>query len=244
MQFVDRGAVGGDRPHFAVLLPEPGGLTLDQFDHDLAGVKLANARLLDQRHGFQTRPRRFDIKERQGILRADARYGKDLRFRQARLSGQGDDIDAEPEVAREKIADASLRGDKGLILTAAHRSKAGHEQQQRDRQAEAQTGRRRTIETEAAPQAFKTRAFAAQQHGRLSRRRLGQAGKSRLGLAAQPECLAQRSQDASSTIHSTRSPKLRPAWAAISGTREVSVMPGWVFTSRQTNSPSSPFESS
>ena len=44
-----------------------------------------------------------------------------------------------------------------------------------------------------------------------------------------------RSREASSTIHLTSSPKSRPAWAANSGTRLVSVIPGCVLTSSQTS---------
>src|SRR3984957_4692295 len=64
------------------------------------------------------------------------------------------------------------------------------------------------------------------------------------GGGVKRKCLAHRSHEASSTIHETSSPKETPACAAISGTRDVSVMPGWVLTSRQTNSPDSPFDSS
>src|SRR5690606_25417640 len=46
-----------------------------------------------------------------------------------------------------------------------------------------------------------------------------------------------RLREASSTIHCTNSPNERPSWAAISGTSDVSVMPGWVLTSRQMRSP-------
>src|SRR5207245_6704086 len=46
--------------------------------------------------------------------------------------------------------------------------------------------------------------------------------------------LTQRSSEASSTIHLTSSSNVMPEWAASSGTSDVSVMPGWVLTSRQT----------
>src|SRR5262252_10809079 len=46
--------------------------------------------------------------------------------------------------------------------------------------------------------------------------------------------LLQRSSEASSTIHLTSSSNVMPASAASSGTSDVSVMPGWVLTSRQT----------
>ena len=56
--------------------------------------------------------------------------------------------------------------------------------------------------------------------------------------AAAP-CLAfpHRRHDASSTIQATSSGKLCPAWAASSGTSDVRVMPGCVFTSSQITSP-------
>ena len=47
----------------------------------------------------------------------------------------------------------------------------------------------------------------------------------------------QRLIEASSTIHRTSSSKVTPAYAASSGTSDVSVMPGCVLTSRQTSSP-------
>src|SRR5690606_20163108 len=47
-------------------------------------------------------------------------------------------------------------------------------------------------------------------------------------------------QLASSTIQLTSSSKEWPAWRACSGTSDVSVMPGWVLSSRQTSSPSTP----
>ena len=46
-------------------------------------------------------------------------------------------------------------------------------------------------------------------------------------------CFPHRRHDASSTIQATSSGKLCPAWAASSGTSEVRVMPGCVFTSSQ-----------
>ena len=45
---------------------------------------------------------------------------------------------------------------------------------------------------------------------------------------------AQRLHEASSTIQCTSAGKSMPAWAAISGTSDVAVMPGCVLTSRQT----------
>ena len=51
-------------------------------------------------------------------------------------------------------------------------------------------------------------------------------------------------QLASSTIQLTSSANVSPACAASSGTSEVAVMPGCVFTSRQTNSPVPPGVSS
>ncbi len=47
----------------------------------------------------------------------------------------------------------------------------------------------------------------------------------------------QRKHEASSTIQLNSSPKLCPAWAAISGTSDVGVMPGCVLTSSQMTSP-------
>src|SRR5215469_2181807 len=41
------------------------------------------------------------------------------------------------------------------------------------------------------------------------------------------------SHRAFSTIHTTRSSKLMPAWRAMSGTSEVGVIPGWLFTSNR-----------
>ena len=55
---------------------------------------------------------------------------------------------------------------------------------------------------------------------------------------------AQRSNEASSTIHCTSSRKDRPACAASSGTMEVSVMPGCVLTSSTTSAPVPPGVSS
>src|SRR5690606_16178112 len=53
-----------------------------------------------------------------------------------------------------------------------------------------------------------------------------------------------RKHDASSTIQRTRPPNEWPACAAISGTRDVGVMPGWVLISSQITSPSSQKRSS
>ena len=55
---------------------------------------------------------------------------------------------------------------------------------------------------------------------------------------------SQRRHEASSTIQLNRSPNECPAWAAISGTRDVGVMPGWVLISSQTTSPFSEWRSS
>jgi hypothetical protein len=51
-------------------------------------------------------------------------------------------------------------------------------------------------------------------------------------------------QLASSTIQLTKSANESPACWASSGTSEVAVMPGWVLTSRQNNSPDPPAVSS
>ena len=63
---------------------------------------------------------------------------------------------------------------------------------------------------------------------------------------ARPLALApfQRRHEASSTIQLNKSPNECPACAAISGTSDVGVMPGWVLTSSQMSSPFSEWRSS
>ena len=72
----------------------------------------------------------------------------------------------------------------------------------------------------------------------VQRENSADAGENRARGSKAVKPFPQRSQEASSTIHFTSPPNDMPAYAAISGTRDVSVMPGCVLTSRTTSSPS------
>jgi len=78
------------------------------------------------------------------------------------------------------------------------------------------------------------RVFSA---GRTAQRRGGRRMASFLPCSPLWPRPHQRLVEASSTIHLTSSSKVIPAYAASSGTSEVSVMPGCVLISRQTSFP-------
>ena len=69
---VDRRPVGRDRADVSVLLPDGVGGALDDVDDDLVGVKLADARLFDQRIGFEPRLRLGHVEKRQRPAGVDA----------------------------------------------------------------------------------------------------------------------------------------------------------------------------
>ena len=93
--FVDRRAVGRDRAHVAILLPDAVGGPLDDVDHDLVRVELAHARLFHERIGLEPRSRLGDVEERKRARRSDAGDRQDSGLAHVRRAGDGDNFDAE-----------------------------------------------------------------------------------------------------------------------------------------------------
>ena len=106
-------------------------------------------------------------------------------------------------------------------------------------------GKARRLEFAAAEARDQARrpAQPARQHEMLDGK--GHAKEARPRRAASPALSRpQRKHEASSTIQLKSSPNECPACAAISGTSDVGVMPGWVLTSSQMSSPFSEWRSS
>ena len=230
---VDRGAVGGDDRDLAVLLPQRIRRALDEVDHEMVGIELAHARRLDQRLGLEPRARRRGVEKQQRALRIDPGLGENLRLAEIGLAGDGHDRDVEAERAGDIVAQAALAGDKRLVFAAAHRAEQGGAEQEPGGQSDADAARRGAREQARPGEDAARGALARKQHARRFDR-MARIGGPR-GRAKRQD-FAHRPHDASSTIHETSSPKDMPACAAISGTRDVSVIPGWVLTSRQTSS--------
>ena len=100
VHLVDRRAVGGDGADLAVLLPDAVGRALDDVDDDLVWIKLAHARLLDERIGLEPRPGGGDVEEQKRAFRADAGERQDPRFAEMGCARHGHHFDAEADLAR------------------------------------------------------------------------------------------------------------------------------------------------
>ena len=139
----------------------------------------------------------------------------DLVLRQLVIAGNADVLDAKAKSPGQHVRNGALPAEHRLIMATDHKAGADGGQNEEDRSG-------------GTNAAGNTKALLTATGGPL-----GAPVRARFGKGAEPA--GYRSTEASSTIHSTSSLKLRPFWAASSGTSEVSVIPGCVFTSRQTS---------
>lgn len=234
-QVIDHLAVGGDHLDLAVLLPERGGLALDLIDDDLVGVELPHGGAGDQLLGEQSVAHAIDVEERHGGAPVDTGGAQHLALVHPRQAGDGHPLDAEAGDPREDVERPAILGDEAIVAPA--HDEAG----QRDRAGKPGDQRRAREPRHACLDRYRRPEPTCR---REPPEDLREPQPRKDPAAAGVTGCVQRLREASSTIHRTSSPKLWPAWAAISGTRLVWVIPGCVLTSRTTRAPVPPGVSS
>ena len=156
---------------------------LDQGHHELVRVELAHRRALDERHALEAVAHVGGVEQGERNLRRDAGGGEDLGLGQASDAGDRHLVEAEAEKAGQGMARLAVALPERVDMAADDRSGDGDDAEEDDGQAEAEeTGELAVQPGEPASRGRRASACAA-----------GQAG-------------AQRSQEASSTIHLTSSP--------------------------------------
>src|SRR6185437_14785318 len=234
----DERTVAFDHPDMAGrVAPQGEGLFLDHRYGDVVGIAAADFRALDpvERHQpvaggvhigaegrlSQMETQRGENQLRRGALRTDE---MDLGDSETRLGGEHTEttfggVDGAPDHAA-----GDDRGDHG--------QRGENQGRDQDRAADADQLQRRF--QDAQPE----RCVAVGPRGLLLGRRGARDGRCRAprGLRARAGRLgggAHRSHEASSTIQRTKAPKPYPQKDACSGTNEVGVIPGCVFTSKR-----------
>ena len=166
---------------------------------------------------------------------------EDLDLGQGRDADDRDLLDAEADGAGEDMMGLAVGLTQRLDMPAEHEAGAAREPEEAEDEPGAEKARQAALERDGdrAPAPEPRPGEEAEEADR------GQLGaRARRNGRAAGDAGAQRSYEASSTIHLTNSPNEKPAWAAISGTKLVSVMPGCVLTSSTTSSPVPPGVSS
>src|SRR5215216_4660493 len=234
---VDDGAVGRDDEELAVLLPQRVGVALDEGDDELVGVELAHGGALDEGQRLEPLAGLAHAQERQRHARRDAGGVQDLDLGQGRDADDRDLLDAEAERAGEDMMGLAVGLTQRLDMPAEHEAGAAGEPEEAEDEPGAEEARQAALERDGdrAPAPEPRPGEEAEEADR------GQLGaRARRNGRAAGGAGAQRSYEASSTIHLTNSPNEKHAWAAISATKLVSVMPGCVLTSSTTSSPVPP----
>ena len=226
---LQHGAVIGDDRDPAVLLPERERDPLLDADLQLAGIELEHGRIGDPRIGLEPLARVLDVQEQQRGGAGDARGGEHLIAAEMVIADERERDDAEARRIGEAVARVPERGDQGCNMLALDGAVGQAGQHQGSGSGGSRPAREPCLEQqgpalqeppEAAPRRATLRVLA--------------------GRATGPRPWhdpCHRSSEASSIIHRTSSSNAIPACAAISGTSDVSVMPGCVLTSRQTSPP-------
>ncbi len=101
---VDRRAVGGDDGNDAVLLPQAKRLALDDFDDQPSRIEFSHGGIFHQRHGEKLAPDVVHVEEGQRLAGVDPGRVENLLVVKLDLSGHGDGIDAETQVAGDQVA--------------------------------------------------------------------------------------------------------------------------------------------
>jgi len=239
---LEHGAVTGDHPDPARLLPQGERFALGDRDHQAIGQQLLDGRFRDPGIGLEAGAGIGDIEEQERGASGYAGGGENFLAAEMVLPRQRHRRDIEADDIRRHVADIAEKIEHHVGVAATHGAIARAHGDDRYGSREPGTPRqprkpiRHAVEpaVDAAPPALRLQQSypaAAAPVGTASprngNRRSGPGRLRRLGSI-------QRSSAASSTIHETSSSKVIPAKAASSGTRDVSVIPGCVLTSRQT----------
>ena len=211
IEAVDHRAVGRHDEDFAVVLPKGEGLAFGQRDLEFVGVELANGRAPHQRHRQQALAGRGGVERRQRATRVDAGHLQHFRLVEFDDAGDGHFLDAESQRLGDEIAWVTLQGDEVLVLAAPNRAvepDSGEEDHEKD-----ETGEARNPDLLALDGAHGARAGPAQlgkQGPRWRKHGRPRPGKGR--RSGEPRGMrGHRSKEASSTIHRTNSPNVKPA---------------------------------
>ena len=250
-------AVGGDHAHGAVLLPQRKGLPLGDADLQPIRIKLEHRRVGDPGIGHQPRPRRVGIEEQQRGVPGHAGDGQHLFAADFLRPGERNGGNAKAGGVGGLVAGVLEPIDDIGDMAAGDGTVAERRDQQKNRTGNAKSAWRQPGDPHAAavdprpirrepgdaiePVAQRRKIEPSAQpifpRARTARRRIGRRAKRFRPCSPLQPRPHQRLVEASSTIHFTSSSKVIPAYAASSGTSEVSVMPGCVLISRQTSFP-------
>ena len=240
----DGNAVGGDDLHLPVALPQGERLALLDLDQEPVRVELGDGRFLDERKLFQPFPYFRDIEKQQRIAWTYPGDAKDVLLLEFALARDGHGLDGETQRLGKDVGWFALRGHEGGVVAAFHRAVGAGRREQR--QGKASAGARpgqpgEDFMPQARPRLARGRHdlprgvdFAERQGPGIGHRRRGEANGHALstiagGVLDHP---------------SNKLTEFEAGMAASSGTSEVSVIPGWVLTSKTTSSPVPPGESS
>src|SRR4029453_7011587 len=229
----------------AVLLPDGVGRALLDRDLKGGGKEAHYLRMPNPRNRLESRLGGVGVEAEEYGVGASVKGRRDVGIGCVQLAFHGDPLHAEACGDGEMLDAAGEQADDFRSLPAepgAIGDRSGEEEQAKHEPLAAHTIRAELAE----PHGF----GAAPQYGAHPAKRRhpsrGAAGdgnssrKERILRSPSPNLRpsgAQRLHEASSTIHLTSSPNERPLCAASSGTSDVPVIPGWVLTSRQINSP-------
>ena len=241
----------------AVLLPERESLPLGDADLQTVGIKLEHGRVGDPGIGHEPGARRLGIEEQKRGVAGHAGDGQHLFAADFFRAGQRDGGNAETGGVGRLVAGILQPIDDVGDMAAGDGAVAEGCGQEKNEAGKAEPARRQPCDPHAAafdplPISREPRDAIQPIAQRLEVKPTAQpifsptrTTRRRIGRRAAPfrPCSPlwprphQRLVEASSTIHFTSSSKVIPAYAASSGTSEVSVMPGCVLISRQTSFP-------
>src|SRR5439155_3583562 len=219
--------VGGDQGEPAADLPQRERLALAHPDLEPVRKQLADGGFGDPRHGFQPGARRLDVEEQQGSPPGHAGGRAELGTADVLFAGERHRGDAKTQGIGARIPPILERIDDHSDMVPPDRAvtDAGDEKQRRRRNP----GEARDSDPLQSERPESHEAADSARHFCKDWRQDALTGAKARAAAAPAAHIArprQRFSEASSTIHRTSSPNEMPAWAAISGTSEVSVMPG------------------
>ncbi|MNS61252.1 hypothetical protein D3C72_942760 [compost metagenome] len=223
-----------DQRQFRAMLPDAEGLAFFQANLDRLRVDLTDIHVFHPRKLHELAARRIDVECNQRGAAIKAEKLEDIDFGGLQIAGDLHVLNGETRSRGRR-----LRNDI-CVAAERHAIKAGHRVEGDGRNRAGMGGNVDASGRKADAEAHNTTQRARQHHAVVGICRRCEL----LALFCRRLFAGHRKHEASSTIQLTRLPKERPAWAAISGTREVGVMPGCVFTSSQITSPSSEKRSS
>ena len=237
-------AVLGDHRHLAVLLPQREWRAFGDIDLQRAGIELEHGGVRNPRIRHQPGAHHGSIEEQQRRAAVDAADRQDLILTELLAAVDGDAGDAEAGGIGHRVARIAQAGGDFFDMPAPDDAEHGAAAQDGDGRDDAGAARHAALDEN-------DQRMIARRHRPVRHRRWRPAPHPLGHPLAQQDDRAQgggfqislgprqshRPSEASSTIHCTSSSNVVPACAASSGTSDVSVMPGWVFTSRQMRPP-------